>query len=62
MENIEADQGYFMAEVNHDDIRNFDKNLANIASCTPAGFAYMPLEEAFYYLRLHLTHGFTWDR
>lgn len=22
----------------------------------------MPLEEAFYSLKLHLTHGFIWDR
>ena len=62
VDNIETDQGYYMAEVNHVDKRNFDKNLANIEPCTPAWFAYMPLEWAFYSLRLHPTHGFTWDR
>lgn len=34
IENIEAYQGYFMAEVNQVDRRYFDKNLSNIASCT----------------------------
>lgn len=62
MENIKVVHGYFTEEVSHVDIRNFDKNLANIAPCTLIGFAYMPLEEAFYSLRLHQTHGFTWDR
>lgn len=47
-----------MEEVNHVDRRNFDKNLANIASCSLVGFTYMPLEEAFYSLKLYLTHGF----
>lgn len=62
VENIEVNQGYFMAEVNHVDRRNFDKSLASIALCSLAGFAYMPLEEEFYSLKLHLTHGFIWDR
>ena len=51
-----------MAEVNHVDKMNFDKNLANIAPCTPARFAYIPLEDAFYSLKLHPTHEFMWDR
>lgn len=51
-----------MAEVKHVDKRYFDKNLANIAPCTPVGFSYMPLEEEFYSLRLHPTHGFMWGR
>lgn len=61
IENIEEDQGYFMAKVNHVDKRKFDKNLANVAPCTPTGFAYMPLQDAFYSLRINLTHGFTLD-
>lgn len=61
VENVEVDQGYYMAEVNHVDKRNFDKNLANIAPRTPARLTYMPLDEAFYSLKLHLTHGLTWD-
>lgn len=43
VENVEADQGYYMVEVNQVDKRNFDKNLSNTAPCTPSGFAYMPL-------------------
>ena len=62
MENVEADQGCYMAKVNHVDRRNFDKNLANISPCTPSGFAYMPLEERFYSFKLHPTHGFIWDK
>lgn len=57
IDNVEVDQGYYIAEVNH-----VDKNLKNIAPCTYAGFAYMPLEEAFYSLKLYPTHEFTWRR
>lgn len=60
--NVEEDQGYYVEEVNHVDMRNFNKNLANIAPCTPERFAYMTLKEAFYSLKLHSTHVFTWDR
>lgn len=62
VENIEADQGYYVAEVNHVDKTNFDRNLENIAPCGPAELAYMPLKEEFFSLNLHLTHGFTWGR
>lgn len=62
VENIEDDHGYFIVEVNHVNKRNFDKILANIASCSLAEFTYMPLEEAFYSPKLHPTHAFIWDR
>lgn len=62
VENIEVSQGYYTAKVNHVDKRNFNKNLANIASCAPVEFAYIPLEEVFFCLKLYSTHGFTWDR
>ena len=51
-----------MAEVNHVDKRHFDKNLANIAPCSPTGFTFAPTDTTFYSLYLHLTHGFKWDR
>lgn len=51
-----------MALVNHVDKRNFDINLANITPCSPVRFVYMPLEEAFYSMNLHPTHGFVWHR
>lgn len=62
VENVEADQIYFMDEVNHVDKRHFDRNLANITPYSPAGFPYMPFDKAFYSLNLHPTHGFNWDR
>lgn len=62
VENIEAGQSYFMVEVNHVDKHHFDNNLANIAPCSPVGFPYMPFDKAFYFLNLHSTHGFDWDR
>lgn len=62
MEHIEDDQSYFMAEVNHVDNYHFNRNLANIAPCSPADFPHMPYDKAFYYLNLHPTHGFNWDR
>lgn len=39
VENIKDEQGYFIVEVNHVDRRNFDKNSANFAFCSPARFA-----------------------
>lgn len=62
VENIEVGQSYLMPEVNHMDKRHFDRNLANNAPCNPAGFSYMPSGREFYFLNLHLTHGFNWDR
>lgn len=37
------------------------KNFANITLCSPTGFAYMPLEDAFYSLKLHMANAFIWD-
>lgn len=61
MENIEVDQSYFMAEVNHVGRSNFEKNLAHIAPSNPAGFDFTPAENAFCSLYIHPTHGFQWD-
>lgn len=47
--------------MNHVD-KKIEKTLANIVPCTPAELAYIPLDEAFYYLNIHSTHGFTWHR
>lgn len=51
-----------MAEVNHVDRRNFDKNLGNIAPYRPADFAFDPNDETYYSLHIHLTYAFQWDR
>ena len=38
VENIEADQSYFMTEVNNVNSGSLDKNLAHIPPCSPAEF------------------------
>lgn len=62
MENIKAYQSYFMEEVNHVDRSNFEKDLAHIAPCNPAGFDFTLADNALCSLYLHLTHGFQWDK
>ncbi|XP_050909444.1 uncharacterized protein LOC127123252 [Lathyrus oleraceus] len=47
VENIEADQGYFMDEVNNVDKKEFERKLANISPCFPAEDVYANLSEAF---------------
>src|ERR1043165_3798198 len=61
VENIKADQGYFMADINNVDQNQFDRKLANIAPCQPAEEMYANLNEALVSLKLHETHGFVWD-
>ena len=61
VENIEADQGYFRADVNNVGKKQFDRKLANISPCQPAEDVYANLDEAFVSLKLHETHGFIWD-
>lgn len=58
MENMEADQSYYMNKVNLVDMRHFDKHLANITPCEPAGFDFTPTDEAFCSFYSHPTHGF----
>lgn len=62
VENIEADQIYLMAEVNHADKSNFEKNLTHIAPCNSAGSDFSPTGNIFCSLYLHPTHGCQWDR
>lgn len=61
VENVEADQSYFRAEVNHVNKRNFDRNLVHIGPCYPAEEGYAPNKNALYFLTLH-PNGFQWDR
>ena len=61
VENIEADQGYFMADVNNVGKRQFERKLANISPCNPPEDVYSNLDEAFVSLKLHEIHGFIWD-
>ena len=60
VENIEADQNYFLAEVNQITRMTFDKSLANIAPCSFAKF--VGTNQAYAsFVRLHPTHGFMWE-
>lgn len=58
VENVEADQSYYMAEVNHVSRKTFDKNLENIASCPPKDEGFISYDNIFHSVRLHPTHGF----
>jgi hypothetical protein len=61
VENIEADQSYFLAEVNQITRKTFDKNLANIAPCSSAKSNDTNQVDASS-VKLHPTHGFMWER
>ena len=62
MENIEAGQIYFMAEVNHVERRHFDINLANISLCGHTEFSFSSDDNAYCSLYLHPAQGFQWER
>jgi len=62
VENIEADQSYFLAEVNHVSKKTFDKNLANIAPCAPAESEYIDVKRDFCSIKLDPTHGLRWEK
>lgn len=61
VENIEADQSYFLVEVNLMTINTFDKNLVNIAPCFAAESCFVDQKNVCS-VRLHSTHGFLWER
>jgi len=61
VENIKADQSYFLAEVNQITRKTFDKSLANISPCSVAESVCTDQVEVSS-VRLHLTHGFMWER
>jgi len=60
-ENIEADQSYFLAEVNQITRKTFDKSIANIAPSSSAKYVGSDQADAGS-VRLHPTHGFMWER
>jgi len=61
VESIEADQSYFLAEVNQITRKTFDKNLAKIAPCSSAKSDNANQVVASS-VKLHPTHGFMWER
>jgi len=61
VKNIEADQTYFLVEVNQNTRKTFDKSLENIVPCSSAKSIGTDQADASS-VRLHPTHGFTWER
>jgi len=53
LENIEADQSYFLAEVNNITKKNFDKQLASIPPC---------IDNKMFPMKLHPNAGIIWER
>ena len=62
VENIEADQSYYLGEVNHLGRADFDKNLAHIGPCPTPDFDMAPAPNTFCSLYRHPEHDFQWDR
>ena len=62
MENIEADQSYFLAEVNNITKKNFDKKMAFIPPVMSLGPKYTVSEDEMYSMKLTPRSGFIWER
>jgi len=62
VENIEADQSYFLAEVNNITKKNFDKQLASIPPVMSLGSKYTISEDEMYSMKLQPGSGFIWER
>ena len=61
LENIEADQSYFLAEVNNITKKNFDKQLASILPCISLGPGYEVQDNEMFFMKLHPNAGFIWE-
>jgi len=62
VENIEADQSYFLAEVYNITKKIFDKKLASIPPVMSLGPKYTISEDEMYYMKLEPGSGFVWER
>ncbi|WJX68287.1 hypothetical protein P8452_52674 [Trifolium repens] len=62
VENIEADQSFYMSEVDTITKQTFDKNLANIAPCYDRENAFTPSDNVIHSVKLHPTQCFIWER
>ncbi|WJX34091.1 hypothetical protein P8452_22239 [Trifolium repens] len=61
VENIEADQSFYMSEVDTINQQTFDKNLANIVPCYDRENAFTPSDNVIHSVKLHPTQGFIWE-
>jgi len=57
VENIEADQSYFLVKVNQVTRKTFEKNLAKKVPCSATKFSCTDQTDVSY-VKLHPTHGF----
>lgn len=62
LENIEADQSYFLAEVDTITKKTFDKQLAKIAPCSASELGYEDQDNFLWPMKLHPEDGFTWKK
>ncbi|KEH41573.1 hypothetical protein MTR_1g052435 [Medicago truncatula] len=62
VENVEADQSYFLAEVNTITKKNFDKQLAHITPVMSPGPKCMISDDEMYSMKLQPEAGFVWER
>jgi len=62
LENIEADQSYFLAKVNIITKKNFDKQLASIPPCISLGPGYEVQDNEMFSMKLYPNTGFIWER
>jgi hypothetical protein len=62
VENVEADQSFYVSEVDNITMQTFDKNLANIAPCGDRESAFEPTDNVIHFVKLHPTQGFIWER
>lgn len=61
-EDVDDDQSYYMAEVNHVSKRPFDKKLSNREPYPSKDEGFIPQDNVFHLVRLHLNHSFVRDR
>lgn len=62
VENIEADQRYFLAEVNNITKKNFDKQLATISPVMSPGPKHATSNDEMFSMKLQPEYGFVWER
>ena len=62
LENIEADQSYFVAEVANITKKTFDKKLARIWPCPISAVGYENHGRFLWSMKLHPRDGFIWKK